>query len=298
MPTRPDWKERTFRGDTAGSQRPTRIAGSHGWRLERGPSARNNLCVLATAAPAPSIHRFVDDARALVPVGGRARHEWLPGGRTALVLRELDDGRGDLCIAGPRTRALFKHPSGVVRAMVVSFKPGWSASLFGTAANTLTDRIVRLDDVWGDDGAELHRELVATSTVPEALERIASAMAGRQALESGSARLARGAARLLEAGEARIEHVAERLGVTPRHLRRVFTEHVGIGPKEFARTVRLRRALRMAERSRHWSRIAAAAGYYDQAHLIAEFRDLLGLTPSAFVERERHQATHAHARRG
>src|SRR5258708_24179153 len=32
------------------------------------------------------------------------------------------------------------------------------------------------------------------------------------------------------------------LGVTARHLRRAFTENVGIGPKEFARTVRLQRS--------------------------------------------------------
>jgi AraC-like DNA-binding protein len=41
----------------------------------------------------------------------------------------------------------------------------------------------------------------------------------------------------------------------------------------------------MAKLSNDWSRIAADAGYYDQAHLIADFRDLVGLTPSAFAKR-------------
>lgn len=79
--------------------------------------------------------------------------------------------------------------------------------------------------------------------------------------------------------------MAERLGVTARHLRRAFTESVGIGPKEFARTVRLQRAVRTAATSNDWARIAADAGYYDQAHLIADFREFLGLTPSAFLKR-------------
>ncbi len=102
---------------------------------------------------------------------------------------------------------------------------------------------------------------------------------------------------MLEGGEARVDGVAERLGVTARHLRRAFTEHVGIGPKDFARTVRLQRAVRLAETSRitpsghalgtsfDWGRIAVDSGYYDQAHLITDFRELVGLTPGAFARR-------------
>jgi len=76
-----------------------------------------------------------------------------------------------------------------------------------------------------------------------------------------------------------------RLGVTARHLRRAFTENVGIGPKDFARTVRPQRAVRKAATSNDWGRIAADAGDYDQAHLIADFRELVGLTPGAFLKR-------------
>ena len=32
-----------------------------------------------------------------------------------------------------------------------------------------------------------------------------------------------------------------------------------------------------------WTERAVAAGYYDQAHFIADFRDLVGMTPSRFA---------------
>ena len=244
------------------------------------------------AGPTFTLARFLEDVCDIVPADGRMSHERLPDGRTALVLRVLDDGSGDLCVAGPRTRALFKHPSNVARAAILKLKPGWTVPLLGVPAHMLTDRIVPLDDLWGRAGTELYVELLSAHGPRSVVECVSRAIARRmqQTFEPASARLARGAARLLEAGEARVEHVATQLGITSRHLRRVFKENVGVGPKDFARAVRLQRAVRMAASSRDWQRIAVDAGYYDQAHLITDFRELIGLTPGDYVHRRRGRA--------
>lgn len=243
----------------------------------------------------PAMARYIEDARALEPArdGARGCHERLPDGRTALVFRVLEERRrGDLAVAGPRTRALFKSTSGVARAVILQLKPGWAAQLFGVAASALADRTVLLDELWGPAAAELCAELLAAPSPPAAVERLARALARRldergAGGEPAAARLARRAARLLEGEELRVERVAATLGVTARHLRRAFTESIGIAPKDYARSVRLQRAVRLsaaaAPAARDWARIASDAGYYDQSHLIAEFRDLIGLTPGAFA---------------
>ncbi len=242
-----------------------------------------------SAASTFTLSRFVEDVRAIVPGAGRALHvDLLPDGRTTLVFRVIDEGRkGDVAVVGPRTRALFKTPSGVARAVLIQFKPGWSAPLLGVAADALTNRIVSLEDVWGRSGRDLCVELLAAASESVVLDRLAHALVSRthQTFESASARLARHAVRLLEGDEVRVESVAKRLGVTSRHLRRAFKECIGIGPKDFARSVRLQRAVRRSATSKDWGRIAADAGYYDQAHLIADFRELIGLTPGAFLKR-------------
>jgi len=236
-----------------------------------------------------SMSRFVEDVCAVVPVAGRSLEiDQLPDGRTSLVFRVIEEGReGDVAVAGPRTRALFKHATGIARAVIVRLKPGWSMSLLWVTASAVTDRIVLLEELWGRAGADLSRELLGARSLQEVIDRLSQAIAIRalQTLEPASARLARRAVRLLEGDEVRVENVAKQLGVTARHLRRAFVESVGVGPKDFARTVRLQRALRRAETSNDWGRIAADTGYYDQAHLIADFRQLLGLTPGAFVKR-------------
>jgi AraC-like DNA-binding protein len=260
--------------------------------IEPALRTRENVDVAPVIQPAAStiwLSRFVEDVRVVVPFAGRSSNiDRLPDGRTTLVLRVTADGQGgDLTAAGPRSRALFKDASGIARAVILQFKPGWSAPLLGVAANELTDRFIKLDSIWGRSGGELCLELLAARSLPEILERLSRAIAVRadHAFESASARLARRAVRLLEGDEVRVESVAHRLGVTARHLRRVFTESIGIGPKDFARAVRLQRAVRRLATSTDWVRIAADAGYYDQAHLIADFRDLVGLTPGVFLKR-------------
>jgi AraC-like DNA-binding protein len=233
-----------------------------------------------------SIARFVEDARMVSPVAGEQFViDWMPNGRTSLVVRVPEDGGGDVYVIGPRTRARFKRATGLVRATTIRFKPGWSPTLFGVPANALTDQLITLDDLWGATGGDVTADLVAARGAPAMLERLSRAVAARTTFESGSARLARRAAQMFEATETRVEAVAQRLGVTARHLRRAFVESIGIGPKDFARGVRLQRAICESARSTDWGVIARDAGYYDQAHLIADFRDLVGLTPSAFLAR-------------
>jgi AraC-like DNA-binding protein len=234
------------------------------------------------------LSRFVEDVQVVEPVAGPDLSlERLPDGRTTLVFRVIKENRhGDVTVAGPRTRALFKNATGVARAVIVQFKPGWSTPLLGVAAHALTDRIVPMEDLWGRAGGDLCEELLSARSLPEVLDRLSHAIALRtqQTHEPSSARLARRAVRLLETDEVRVDDAAKRLGVTTRHLRRAFAENIGIGPKDFARTVRLQRAVLGSATSKDWGRIAGEAGYYDQAHLIADFRDLIGLTPGAFVK--------------
>jgi AraC-like DNA-binding protein len=242
---------------------------------------------LHAAAPARWLTRFVEDVRVLAPAAGRAFPiASLPDGRTKVVFRVFDgDRRGDLSVVGPRMRAHFKSAAGISRMVMITFKPGWAAPLLGGRANALANQIVPLERIWGTSGSSLCEQLLAARDLPEVMDRLSDAIAARAraGFEPASARLVRRAVRLLEADEVRVETVAERLGVTARHLRRAFLESVGIGPKDFARAVRLQWAVRLSSSSHDWAQIASDAGYYDQSHLIADFHDLVGVTPAAFA---------------
>ncbi|MGO1054359.1 helix-turn-helix domain-containing protein [Crossiella sp. CA198] len=79
-----------------------------------------------------------------------------------------------------------------------------------------------------------------------------------------------------------VRATALRLHVSERHLRNVFSDAVGLSPNRFARIDRVRAALSAADTGLRWASIASAAGFYDRAHLTAEFRALMGVSPGAF----------------
>jgi AraC-like DNA-binding protein len=83
-------------------------------------------------------------------------------------------------------------------------------------------------------------------------------------------------------GTERVEDVARGIGISRQHLARQFLHHVGVSPKTFARVVRFTRVLRRLQANPDWADLAVAHGYYDQSHLIADFRELAGTTPGSF----------------
>jgi AraC-like DNA-binding protein len=243
---------------------------------------------------APFVRRTVATARAF----DGPTFERLPSGEVDLVARFT--GAGVLLdVIGARTSALSKAaPADVRRAIVMRFKAGGAYPFFGIPISELTDRTLSLDALWGGDGARLCDALARTSEAADGVKLLEQALVthlGQAKLfEPAAATSVRRAVRQIrESSEpVRIAELASELGVSARNLRRAFHDVVGMGPKAFARVVRFQRALRAARSGAQpeWGAIANAAGYYDQSHLIAEFRALAGLTPAALLARAPRRA--------
>lgn len=73
--------------------------------------------------------------------------------------------------------------------------------------------------------------------------------------------------------------------LSSKQFTRIFTEYVGARPKEFVRIIRFQRALFILQTNPliSFTQLAFECGYYDQPHLIKEFRIFAGCTPSEFI---------------
>lgn len=104
------------------------------------------------------------------------------------------------------------------------------------------------------------------------------------AATEASAKLARAAARMIEDGVASdvdLAHVAERVGVTDRHLRRIFADEFGVSPVQYAQTNRLLLAKRLlTDTVLPVSEVAFAAGFSSVRRMNALFSERYGFAPT------------------
>ena len=238
------------------------------------PSAAN-----AAAVAALSVYECVTD-------GPRVA---VPRPEVQLVARFDATARGsvDLHVLGVRETAHRKLLRRGQRAVTARLQLGAQQAVLGVPAPAVAGRIVALEALWGEGATRrLLDRLAAASSMAEAATLLESAIAEQfrlAASQRGHSELAIEAADRL--ASANVTAVAADLGVSERHLRRVFREAVGVSPKAFAKLARFRRAIRAARAQppANWASIAALSGYYDQAHLIADFRAIAGVTPRALL---------------
>lgn len=196
---------------------------------------------------------------------GSGEHRVLPDGCADLIF-DLSAGEG--MAVGTMTRPVIVPSLDCADLLGVRFKPGRAAGFLRLPLAEITDARVPLRELW--------RESPMPFTVAE-LEQVLL-----KRLDPDRDRRVDAAVDRLAGGAERVEAIAKDIGISRQHLARQFLHHVGVPPKTFARVMRFRRVLASLEHDVDWADVAAANGYYDQSHLIADFRELAGATPSAF----------------
>jgi AraC-like DNA-binding protein len=161
--------------------------------------------------------------------------------------------------------------------------------LLGLPMAALSGQLVDLVEVLGADARRLADQLRAA---PSWRQRFA--LTDRFLLE----RLDRGPRPAPEVGQAwerlvasggsvPIAQLADEVGWSHKHLIARFRQQVGLRPKTAARLIRFDGVWRRLDRRQplDWAWVAREVGYADQAHLIREFHQFTGTTPTAFAAR-------------
>ena len=194
-------------------------------------------------------------------------------------------------LAGPRGRETILDTREFQWLVAVEFRMGGAAPFFCVPLDQVSDQTIGLDDLWGPDG-RLLREQILESPTPQERLRVLEAVLLRHFSGRCDAGIVHAAA-LLERGMP-VAATAARLGFLPRTFIRRFRDEVGLTPKRFARVRRMQRvvwSLRAAENI-DWCDLAAVYGFTDQAHLIHDFRDLTGITPTAYKPQSPQRGNH------
>ncbi|KQX39749.1 helix-turn-helix transcriptional regulator [Variovorax sp. Root434] len=230
--------------------------------------------------------------------GHEVNERVLPDGAARLVFNfgdapSADGGEGHAVEAvGASAAPVVVRMRRKVEGLSVTLRPGAAAALLGLPAGEIGGSAVHLDALWRGEGAEL---LERMAEAPDDAARVALLHAALQrrlrgnGTTAGNAAAAMHAVRLITASGGRrpLREVATAVGVGERRLQQLFHAHVGLSPRAWSRLARMHgclRALRLRP-SPAWADVALEGGFYDQSHLVNEFRALCGVTPTEFMGR-------------
>ena len=218
-------------------------------------------------APPPELAGHVD---AFWASEGSGSARVLPDG-CADIIFDLDVARASA--VGTMTRPLFVEFGNQIG---VRFKPGYARLFLDAPLDEFTDALIPQRDL-----GILAARVSDAKSVEARVSIIGDALRRDVAPDP---RVTRSIDLMTDSGGRRsMQDICDDVGISRQHLARLFAQHVGIKPKTFARVLRFRRALRLA-RTRRWSDLALELGYFDQSHLIADFREFAGENPVPFFQ--------------
>lgn len=241
----------------------------------------------------PSLLAAVESIWEVEGTVASTRSRIFPNGRVELLVnlgppqRVLDHafGRFDAtCVSGVQRGPLFVDAPFGTHLFGVRLRPEFAGALLASSMEGLSGRLASLPDVVGRPARSLvdrvlmarsfaSRAFVVCRWIEESLSR--RAPSAHVAWIASSIESARGA--------TAIEPLRVQARVTPKRLAADFRAQVGVTPKFLARLLRFRHAAGLVQSRVPLVDVALSAGYYDQAHLGLDFRELAGLTPREYL---------------
>ncbi len=207
--------------------------------------------------------------------------ENLPHPNVHLIFEE--DGA---VVSGVQTRKFSRVIEGCSQVFGVKFRAGGFRPFLGAAVSTLADRVVPAKKVFGKEVEGLQAILISSAKEAEKLEAAGSFFLTRVPKPDKTATLADELVnRILGEPEIKtVDDLVAHAGMGKRSLQRIFNEYVGVSPKWVIRRYRLHEVMERLNSGAQpdWAQLALELGYFDQAHLINDFKSILGYSPTQY----------------
>jgi AraC-like DNA-binding protein len=230
-------------------------------------------------SPLSTVQRIVPDGRSELilnigcPFQGHANGQWVSQPESFYI--------------GQISTPFLIRPNGPLRTIGVRFHPHGARRILRYPAHEFIDSVIPLSDIspYLNHQLGILRDLSSTDECFHALDRMFEPLAQRL---HENARIAFAVEQFERScGLLSVTATANQLGLSPRQFQRSFLAEVGISPKFFCRIQRFQAVWQVLEHAQSdWVDIAIRSGYYDQAHLIRDFRQFAGKAPTALMAEE------------
>jgi AraC-like DNA-binding protein len=281
--------------NNAASHRPATDRPPPGRRRQSGePAPERARSPRVVAAPHARLRPLLPRGYVGFTEATTPRHLVLPATAAVPLVVKLADSpyRPPAFVMGAHGSSIALEGDCAPSYLEVLLSPLGAYRILGLPLNQLSGgHTVDLVEVLGAGGRRLAERLRETPTWRQRFGLMDQFLLRR--LDRGprpSPEVGRAWERLVTTGGAvPIGQLASEVGWSHKHLIARFRQQVGLGPKTAARLVRFNGVWRQLDEGRplDWGLVAAEVGYADQAHLVREFRQFTGTTPTGFLARTR-----------
>jgi AraC-like DNA-binding protein len=191
--------------------------------------------------------------------------------------------------SGVSTTKFTRTLAGEGFAFGVKFRPGGLRPFLNAAVSSLTNRILAANCIFGPGGDRLEAALLSCRDEDEMVKTVDGFLLQRTPAQDKNVELVDGlVGQIFAQPEIRtVDDLVHRTGIGKRTLQRLFREYVGVPPKWVIQRYRLHELVARVESSDplNWPDLAIELGYFDQAHLIHDFRAITGYSPAGYQRR-------------
>ena len=156
--------------------------------------------------------------------------------------------------------------TGNIGVFITVLHPHALNSLTNLPAHTFTDTAITLQQLWGPKATALEKQMLHAAGFQDRIDCIQNF--------------------LLQHLPPKDHNIAylQQLPIGRRQLERMFKTTIGISPKQYAgilRTQQFLKAMKTCD-TQNLTQLAYEFGYYDQSHLIRDFKTKTGITPGKY----------------
>jgi len=193
---------------------------------------------------------------------------------------------GTSVVAGVQTHKFVRVLEGQSGVFGVKFRPGGFRPFLGAPVSKLADRLVPAHRILGRDVDALQSIVLSSAKENAKVEAADNFFRARlPEPDPAIALVGQIVERILKDPEIKkVDDLTRIAGMGKRALQRLFNEYVGVSPKWVIRRYRLHEVIEtFNSRTRpEWVQLALDLGYFDQAHLINDFKTIVGYTPTEY----------------
>jgi AraC-like DNA-binding protein len=193
---------------------------------------------------------------------------------------------------GTHTGVIHRYPDKRTLGLQVIFQPGAIYQIANVSCHELTNIYMDAEYLLGTCTRLVNEQLFHAKNYAEMISIVEMFLTGLiKKINQKKHRVdAISKAMICENDRFSLDKFLKAAYLSHRQVDRKFKERIGMPPKQFLQISRFDKAFRMKNRfpGRDWLSVALHCGYYDYQHLVKDYKEFTGYTPTQFFAIDNH----------